>query len=238
MKVINAVWEEKNLDRTASEIICEEGDSPEELNKTLYQLETSYNVLKIPAGLASLLQITPSHAFSFAETQVQLCRDLPSFRAEDYLDPPLTELTYAPMNEEDRLELFQELDKGLFSTDRIALDPKFSIQIANKRYKNWLLQGGSQLFKISFQRKNIGFFAFKDFDSEYCSAFLTGLYSEARGKGFGRAPIYFPLVEGKKRGQKLHVCSVSLNNKPIINLHIKLGSLIRQTHYVFVKHSS
>lgn len=125
MKVINAMWEEKNLGLTTTEIICEAGDSPEELAKTLACLTTFYNVLKIPAGAISLLQTAASHDFIFMETQVMVYRDLLSFKAEHYLNGPLQQMDYGPMGEEDMQELFQELAKGLFTTDRIALDPFF-----------------------------------------------------------------------------------------------------------------
>lgn len=239
MRIIDAFWEKRNLGVEAAEIICNPGDEPATLQKTIESQTASYQVLKIPAGQTGLYAMAHDCGFRFIETQMEITTALDNFFPEKHLVGKLPQMSYAPMDGADKKELASEFAKGIFHTDRISLDPHFSVAIANVRYKNWLddaLARGAVLFKVQFNKNTVGFFALSESEAGAGSAFLCGLYRHKRGQGLGRGIIYFPLLECLHRGLSFHTTYISLNNLPILNLHLQFQGTAGTITQVFIKH--
>lgn len=72
-----------------------------------------------------------------------------------------SQIHYRKLSAQDELDRFEaELDKGLFNTDRIYLDPNFTKVRAAHRYKCWIkdeMERGAELFEIAYKEHAIGF---------------------------------------------------------------------------------
>ena len=84
--------------------------------------------------------------------------------------------------------LFKEMSKGMFDTDRVSLDKRFSVEIATNRYKNWIasaFKDGSFVCQVLLKSEAISFFVVKkEFDQVY-RGLLTGVYEKFRSSGYG-----------------------------------------------------
>ena len=54
MRVINATWEQRNLGVECVEFEVEQGDSPEEIQRTLLSSSAEYQIAKAPVGDVSI----------------------------------------------------------------------------------------------------------------------------------------------------------------------------------------
>lgn len=153
-----------------------------------------------------------------------------------------SQIHYRKLSIKKELEGFEaELDKGLFNTDRIYLDPNFTKEQAAHRYKCWIkdeMERGAELFEISYKENAIGFFTQKQLDEKTYYPFLAGLYPGNQEKvGLGFSVLAKPIEDVMKRGGRYISTYVSSNNLPIVKLHTQLGFLPNKICNVFVKHN-
>ena len=74
------------------------------------------------------------------------------------------EMNFVVMQEEQIRRLNQEIDKGMFSTDRIIIDSNFSEKQAHNRYKYWIKQeveNAALLYEMQYKEKPMGFYLLK-----------------------------------------------------------------------------
>jgi len=145
------------------------------------------------------------------------------------------------MNEEDLLVLIEEINNGLFRSDRIILDHHFESGLAAKRYTNWIkdeLNRTTQVYKILHKKDSIGFFTFKASGPQVYYPFLAGLYSKYSNSGLGFTTIRKPIEEVIKRNGKTISTFASTNNPYVVRAHLQQGFSIDETQYVFVKHNN
>lgn len=243
MKVTNAVWEERNLGVSCYEINVEKDDLVTDLEKAVQAYKADYVVVKVPTGMVTHLFCLQKKGFLFMETMAlchyNLREDLCLNSIQERM---ISNMKYEKMNNNDLDELYDELRKGMFDTDRISLDPHFSQEQANQRYIGWVkdeLERGADIYKIvNNKNQAIGFFAYKDVNKNIAFPFLGGLYKSANILGLGFSIHYYALEEGRKRGRKKSMASYSSNNRISSALHMSLGYILEEQFYVFVKHSS
>ena len=136
--------------------------------------------------------------------------------------------------------LCNEIRKGVFSTDRIALDNNFGKDISNKRYCNWIndeyRNNNNNIFEIRFGEKKIGFFGIKEKSNLTYEIFLGGIYLEMQNFGLGFSIITKSIEEIITRNGKQLITHVSSNNIPIIRLYTQLGFSPVEIKNVFIKH--
>jgi len=238
MKVVDAVWEKRNLGLDVIEFIIESNDD-ESVVAEIIQSEKQYNVLKIPASKPELADKVQEHGYRFVETMFFLKNDLRTIKMDSAKHIRIFDVELLPMNEQDIKFLNDELYKGLFNTDRIYLDSHFSKEAAAERYKNWIndeCARGANLYKMVYREKEAGFFILKDEGNNVFHPFLLGLYDEFKSKGFGITLIYSILKECMNQGAKQVIGSVSSNNSSMLKVDLMLGYEIKNIDYVFVKH--
>lgn len=240
MRIVDAFWEKRNLGIDVTEISCEESDSLEEIQTTLNNINCPYCVLKIPTGNAELLFMAQKTGFCLIETGIELegktaNMDIPLLykRFERFI-------TVGDGDDTIRKNVLDTIRKGdIFSTDRIALDPCFSKQMAGERYYNWVgdeLEQGAKLAIAFYKDEPIGFGINKDIGNGVFDAFLGGTLPSAANKGLGFAALYANYISIKDQGGKKIVTRVSSNNPPILRLHMQYGYEITNLNYILVKH--
>jgi hypothetical protein len=242
MKIIDAYWEKRNLDVDCKEIIFENSDDIQSINQ-LYDIfeNVGYIVAKLPVARFDLYEKLTEAGFVYIESSINFRLNL-----KDAVLSPLQErlnksITYATMDERDVAILYEEIEKGLFSTDRIYIDPHFSKDKAAYRYKNWIsdeLTHGSELYKIIYKQDTIGFFAFKEICSGTYYPFLSGLYNTYLNSGLGFTATRKSIEEALNREGTQISTYVSTNNLPSIRTCLQQGFICHDIKNIFVKHKT
>lgn len=239
MKIVDAFWEKRNLGVNCKEITFEVNDTVDTLKAAIINNSANYMVVKIPTDRPELLFKLPEWGFSFVECILRMEHDLKNIQLPKIWERLNNDIRYYPMNEIDMEQLFREIENGLFSTDRICIDPYFSKKVAARRYINWIkdeMRMGSDVYKICFKEEAIGFFTFKETENDIYFPFLAGLYTKYLNSGMGFAINLKALEEAiARKGRKIYGY-ISTNNPSVVKIQYTLGYTLTNIQYVFIRH--
>ena len=150
--------------------------------------------------------------------------------------------SYRPASDEDTQMVFSEIEKEIFVTDRISLDPYFGKKIANRRYLFWMkdeLSRGARLYISTHNGKSLGFILFKqNTDKKVIIDLLGGLFkrNDSRYLGADMMSIYANRLCFCDSGVTTYKTAVSSNNLKILQLHLMAGAKITTLKNVLIKH--
>jgi hypothetical protein len=241
MKIIDAYWEKKNLGIDTKEIIVSSLDTASDLRESIGSLSSDakkYVVVKAPVKKLEHIQWLFENGFSFAETLFEL-----SLQVKDTCSPvELKELNDSLLcnqlikaTEIERWE--EEIKKGIFTTDRIALHPSFGIHVAAIRYVNWMkdeLNKNSSLYEVMLDSNRIGFFALKPLLNNQFDSFLIGKYIGAK-PGVGIGILSKAIEQVKQQKGEVIMTHVSSNNLSSLRMYLRLGFMPVNAVYVLSK---
>jgi len=241
MEIIDAFWEKRNLGIETKEIILHADDSVSVIEHFFDSLssEKLYLVVKVPVGRHDFIHFLTRKGFCFVESLFKMSIRLDTFRLPESFrrfDDKLKYKILTTVDDFKRLET--EIKKGIFVTDRIAIDANFGIEVASNRYFNWIkdeIQKGSEVFEILYRETAIGFFTLKNVSNGKYNGFLAGMYRNDYSLGFGFSILSKPIIELKNRKAKIYFGHVSSNNLPIMRLLINFGYLPDEVFYVMTK---
>ena len=244
MKIIDAVWERRNLGMDVTEITLEwsdlkEADTIEILKKRM--IRGHYLLVKIPVGDIAFLIKLQALGFIFLECQYNISKKLHNYASSSQLKilPAIDQIFSEPLSEDTKEwdELCYLIGDDMYTTDRISLDPIFNLTVANRRYQNWIkdIQGNSStvVAKIKYEEKAIGFFV-ESFDLHTRAVYymLFGLFKPYQNSGLGLSAIHAPLKFGADREMRSIYSQISSNNKVILRSYLFWGFSIDNTSYV------
>ena len=241
MNVINAVWEMENLGVETKEIVVEQSDCKRDVLKLLEDISAQYLVVKIPSDFESVSYELSQLGFVFIETMNQLSNGLQLKPISEHKQKIVQETDFVEMSNADFEYMCRKIMGSLmFRTDRIARDPHFSLEQANRRYVNWLRserERGAGLYKFVYHGHDVGFDCCRHVGEGVYDDFLSGIYPEFTGKGLS-VNISHKLNDFvKARSGKRIVTGVSSTNVRAMNHHINNGYTIDSSNYVFIKHT-
>lgn len=240
LKIIDAIWEKRNLGTDVFEVQCEREDCIEELYTALHEIKTPYSVCKIPSGSVNLLKCAQELGYQVIEMSICMEGSLKDIILPKIYERFMKDVDIKEANAEEIECVMKHIEQGeLFATDRIAVDSYFGKKIAGIRYSNWvkdLLPKGARVSIALFKNVPVAFGINIDRENSVSDAFLGGLLENGVGSGLGFLALYANIVTAKKYGNKKIVSSVSSNNQAIINLHLQFGYRIKNMHYVLIKH--
>ena len=239
MEVINCTWELNNLNKRTCEIILEEENIDiQHLSKI--QSNYDYIVIKIPSSNVRICQILSNLGFYFIETQISLHFKINKMQtlnktAQYYLP----KLSLVPCDDTPSIEnVINHISADMFSTDRIALDCHFGIEMSNNRYRNWIRNtisiGNYKLFNIKVSSMIVGFCYLKILE-DGVDYVLGGLYPEYQGHGLGLAESLSACRYIKMNGLNFVDATVSSNNINVLRCFMDCGYSIERFKYVFTK---
>ena len=240
MRVIDAFWEKRNLGVETVEINIDINDKIEDIKKAIEEVKAEYVVVKVPAGYIDAMFLLNDMGYKNMETIIHATHNLKNIELEGIQKRINDSVSYEPMNDDDIEELFQEIKKGLFTTDRIYLDPYFTKEQASNRYIGWIkdeLSRGTEAFKLIYKDKSIGFFMFKETEKDVYYPFLAGVYEDYRSTGLGFTFNYKPICEAIKRNGKMISTFISSNNNNTVRMHSIFGFQFNKMDYVYIKHN-
>ncbi|MDR1017047.1 MAG: hypothetical protein LBL67_06330, partial [Coriobacteriales bacterium] len=165
MKVVNAVWEERNLGVKCHEITIEPGDEPTLVKDDLASAEAEYTVVRVPVACPEWHRALETQGYTFVEAAVTCAHETAELPPLLPKQRRLLESCSCVRLQQDELPLLEShMHKGLFTTDRIALDPHFSVGQANRRYLLWIkdeFARGGLLYWVEAGGQKVGFFGLK-----------------------------------------------------------------------------
>lgn len=238
MKIVDAVWEKRNLNKDTVEITIEKDDSIDYIEKVLSEQKANYQVVRVPDSFFECNEVLTKHGFVFVETMCRIKNDLKKLSMDMINERFKAQMHCEVMGEKDLENLYADFDNGIFTTDRIAIDPHFSIEIANNRYVGWIhdaMERGSDALNIFYKDEPAGFMVYK-LNGDEADVLLGGMYSNFVTKGIGVAVYSKGYEYIKGRGIKKTFTAVSTNNFNSVRANMAIGYDIYQVDYVFVKH--
>lgn len=243
MNVTNCTWEIDNIGVNTAEISI---DSIDNFNvNELLNLEESYKyiVVKTSVNQFELSSLLSNYGYHYIESQFYISKKFKSFNCEDRLIKPLFSLvSFEKIKSKDILEdTLLKITPGMFSTDRIAIDPYFGMEKSRNRYVNWMRtefeKKEAAFIKFIYDKKEVGVGVYKIKDN-ILKGLIGGVFEIYQDEGLGILTPSAPFLSALKGGDqfKKMVTCISSNNMPVIQFYNYLGFKMDGIKYVFVKH--
>lgn len=236
MKVIDAVWEQRNLGIHAYEIEMEMGDIQEEFENQIRNMSADYISVKLPTGMTEFLNIIQANGFTYCEDLIHVRHDLHSTQRNSIQQRMYDLISYHMMDESEILELKQEIKDGMFSTDRFSTSGRFSKEQCANRFSNWvddLLSNGAIPYVMEYKGQHSGFIILTTKDDKVYQSVLGGAYAKFRKSGLGIVQKEQEIV--KNLGGKYVETTVSSNNIGQLKALIANGYMPVLIEHVFIK---
>lgn len=247
MKCVNATWEERNLGVKTIEVSIEKKDilfALEEIGSRIEdyrnECEAKYVVIKVDTKYPHISQWFQKNGYLLIESQIglKLERD-EALEKYEFYKGMFPGIGYKKVGNGKLENVIGEINKGMFTTDRIALDPLFGVKIANKRYALWTqdeVHRGAEVFYSYYNEQPIGFFLAKEAGGGNIKGLLGGLFVRAEARNYGGVYLFSTLKCFLDGTGKIDRTMVSSNNVPILQLHLMFGRKITSITNVLVKH--
>ncbi len=247
MKFTDAFWEKRNLGVDTLEVQTEEIDFRRdsfEFEQQILRYQQSkgygYVVIKLPEGHPELDRYLQQCKWWKVETQIELVANAKNVefctaRCKDVLE----NISLEVIREQNQLDFLKhEIEKGIFQTDRIALDPSYGVAIAGKRYANWVQDEFDRGSHISFgcvDGKRVEF-ALDRYTGRAREGLLGGLLLDTQYEGGAGLLEAFRLRKDLENGIKRFHTYVSSNNLVILRLHESMGYRVKSLQGVYIRH--
>lgn len=243
MIACNCPWEIENLGKRTIEIKIDEEDSFDSNRISEITKGYEYSVVKVPMNKPDFNIGLTSLGFVCIETQLNVFISYQNFEFSK-CSHLINDTDYAKIESTDDLQILLGLiTPGMFSTDRISLDPCFGQDLGCQRYRNWISRefkaGRAELFHVLYQEEHVGFMLIR-IVGDVLELLLNGLYKPFQKRGLGLLTPASPMMYIKKMGLNLQCekTSISSNNAPVVKLYNRLNFQLESQKYVFIKHVS
>ena len=237
MKIVNAVWEQRNLGVTTTEIMIEDNDTPDLVEEQLSVIESGYSVVKVPSEMGDILKTVQTKGYTFIEDMIHVEHDLHEIKMNSILKRLYEKTSYREMNDADFEQLQSEIGNGMFDNDRISNDNFFAKGTSAKRYLNWtrdLRNKEAKFYVITYGDEGAGFVVLEKKDEKTYYSVLGGGYEKYRRSGLGIIQKE-PEITRELGGKRL-VTSVSSNNVNQLRALIMNGYRPYAIDHVLIKH--
>lgn len=245
VKIIDAFWEKRNLGVDVIEIEIGKkdlGDTSEIIAK-IEELKAPCRLLnvKIPVASLELLHALEGIGFRFLECQLKISRSL-----KDYEPPaemqPLLEKTGVHVIEKSHAELealLERITPGMFSTDRICLDPLWGAsceELSATRYRNWIADIFFEDDVVSYFAthfsQHVGFGVARTNQKANSVQILLGGTFKEQGNPFASVAFINAPIILFMHSLKLISVAISSNNMPICRLYNQFFFKLNEILYV------
>lgn len=241
MEIIETPWEQRNLGVKSSALIkVHKMDNTSKIKEALLNCkDIEYLEVHIDEDASSLINMFVVLGFTFIETMVDLECDLRKVNL-NLFDNILEPYSYHLANQCEMDELYDTLCKGkIFTTDKIALNPRFGPKVAGRRYALWIkdetLKGKAETYIYTDKKRPLGFFTNRRISENKDDAMIGGLFDPKKSKGLGLIGALFLLKIADEKNIKKRFTSISSNNPRAMALAMTLGYKLKHMHYVLTK---
>lgn len=240
MKLVDAYWEKKNIGETTVEVIIEEADNISEIEESIQSIIADYQVAKVPVNSFEYYNLLQKMGFTFVETMVTCVRDMRPVVIPSNREELNKRLRLKEMDEREFDKMQHAVANGLYYTDRLSIDPHFSMAQSSNRYMNWLKQeweNGNEFYCLMDDDKYVGYLDLKKNDEKSYTDMMTGIFPEYRGNGYAMGFTSKLIDMLRERGAEKVYGDISTNNMPSLQSRLRYGYNIDHMNYIFVKHA-
>lgn len=243
MKIIDAVWEKRNLGIETIEIEMGKDDVSDKQNSLARIKDICSDdrlvYIKVPVGNLELVHSLEQLGARFLECQIKVSLKLSGYQFPNDIKGflQLTDVKPIEKKQENLLTLQDRITPGMFSTDRVCLDPMWGangMSLSAIRYKNWIsdifFDENIVPYEFSVSNETVGFGVAK-VNLNNVEIFLGGVYKDILNPiaalSFMSAPI--------KLFCKKNVIgtNISTNNPSVVKLYSKFEYSLSPSFYVF-----
>ncbi|MEK7399704.1 MAG: hypothetical protein AAB116_22405 [Candidatus Poribacteria bacterium] len=243
MEIIDAHWDDENLGVKSFEIVLSSHDKMSDFllheEQLIVEKNARYIVVKAPVNVPDFLFELPKLNYIFLETAFSLSLKKDNYKYPSFLARFDRSVEVRSLEDSYDLErIYGEISKGIFNTDRVAIDRNFTQQIANNRYIRWissLVKQGEKVHEVYIDNKAIGFFILKSIDNNSVRGILTGLYEKYSTSGYGLLIMKKLNDTVWNYGYKTYIAQVVSNNIKALRANLIFGSEIESMAYTYVK---
>lgn len=239
MKITDADWEIRNLGVSTQEVEIGEQDTLEDIETAINRLNAGYQVVKVCTGRLDVNALLAEKGFYFAEAAFRISHDLKAFTCSNLIGRISKDINFVPMTASGKEFMREQIQKGMFDSDRVSLDSAFSREQSARRYICWFedeLKMGSKAYTYDYMGQSVGFCLLKECRKDYYYSVLGGVYSVGIRMPFGSVLAYKQLEALKQMGAKGVYTWISTNNSRIVRIYVQCGYVFADTSYVFVRH--
>jgi len=238
IRVTPAPWEQKTLGLHAVEIDVR---SPRATLDMIQNASVGYDLstVKIPSGNPALVHSLEAIGYRFMESQLSLGVGLRSLPEPSPLQRAILKKYCLTRPKPGDLEtLLGFITQGLFTSDRVTLDPELGKDLAIKRYVHWITDVLSRdTDSMQWISPTTGAFRHAGFiivqkEGETIHALLGGVFPRYQILGAGLAMVLHPIRHFASHGFAFYTTRVSSNNLPVVNLYLEAGFSIKEIVYV------
>jgi hypothetical protein len=236
----DAFWEKRNLGVSVNEVVVNEKASVNELD-SICRIKGGLIYVKIHCENTAAVEKLSQDNFVYIENQLLIQKRLQKIAVPDLYVKTLRFLEPCIINSiEEAQTIFDELDRDLFTTDRIAVDNNFGTKTANLRYKNWIsdmiISGDFEcaIIKTKSESVPVAFYINK-YDGKTANCILGGVFNNYKNRGIGHSFIYFAIENSIKNNCKILKAQVSSNNVPVLNIYSSVFGFEVTGNYVVLK---
>lgn len=242
MKIVDAVWEKRNLGVTCCEIMIDSDDTIEDVQQMLHTSKKyQYVVFKVASTRPDIVRLLQDEGFRYIECLLTTSLKVKNFEVPAIYKAVVDKCSLKRMDDKDIKFLCDELDKGLFHTDRVYIDPYFSHDLAANRYKNWMLDivnSGIDIYKVIYEGDDVGFVLYKEIKPYIYDGILVGTYSKYANSGMGYCVECAGVAYHKSIGARKIIGRVSTNNPEAVKVVSSFGNIITRSDYIFIMHNN
>ncbi len=241
MRIIEAVWEKRNLGVTCVEAEIEPDDDPADVVAAMNSRDEQYLVAKVAARNYPAIAALQKEGFTFIESLVRIDSDLSKGAViPEKCRRLVKNIGWHEASAEETEKTLAVIRKGeIFATDRISLDPYFSREAAGIRYAYWiediLSAGDSDMTITEYLGENVGFFVTQH-KKTYSSPVLSGLYPEYMDCGMGFVNSCCVQLDLYNKGVKRSMAHISTNNANMLNIAVLFRNSFSDVRHILIKH--
>lgn len=241
MKVVNAVWEERNTGLKTCEIVFEKDDTIQIYLDSGIENDYEFSVVKIPVGNLMLVHKMEDLGYRYLENHLELSFDVKQLDSISHIwDRLLTGFSCRLLTTYEELTIILlEVENNMFDTDRFSLDPFWSENISSKRYSNWIKDlfetHNAQFFVIVRDGKEVGFFSNKRESQNINSCPIAGIFNSYKSVGYIFVLTWFWMKKSRESGINKVITSISSNNRIMISSLTKVFSFRVNDTYIVLR---
>ncbi|MCL1854439.1 MAG: hypothetical protein FWF86_01795 [Clostridia bacterium] len=243
MKVTHATWELENLGVQTYEFLLDAQDSLDrfaEKERECLDAGAEYLVVKTPVNCARWLFGLPALQYTFVETVFHVAIKRAEYRIPAAIARFDRGLSVAERgNPEDIARVTGIIRDGIFLSDRVSIDPHFTLAQSGYRYANWtrgMLEAGGKLYEMLREKRPVGFFVVCRKDENTVDPVLMGLYDEQNDRGMGALLHKKAMDTCFTWDCKQLQSTIVSNNAKVLRVYVNAGAAIVDTLYTYVKH--
>lgn len=241
MKIINAIWEERNTGLKTCEIVFEKKDTFQTYLDSEIENNYEFSVVKIPVGNLMLVHKLEDFGYRYLENHIILCLEANQL---DDINPRWKRLLTGfkcklLTTNEEMVSVLHEVENNMFNTDRYSLDPFWPANISSRRYSNWIKDlfesGIAQFYLIVKDEKEIGFFSIIKESQNINSCPIAGIFNVHKSAGYIFVLTWFWLLKSKEMGYEKLTTSISSNNRVILSSISKVFTFKVSDTYIVMR---